>query len=332
MTIPVSGGPRRPEFDAALKPTLDIIGDLIPLVGLQAGQIPELRAAFAQRSSDEELALDGRYVIDDVVVDPVGANPPISLVVCAPTVLTSSVPVIYYLHGGGLVAGHNRSNLADIINLAAPLGAAVVSVEYRLAPEYPYPAALDDCLRGLDWIRSEGARRGFDVDRVVIAGTSAGGGLAAALALLDRDRAGSRRIEGLLLMSPMLDDRATPSAYQMEGVGIWDRGANATGWKAYLPDGPSEDGAGYDVPARASSFEGLAPTFLDVGSAETFRDEVVDLAHALWRAGGSAELHVWPGACHNFDSLVPGAALSLDTKRARAEWLGRLLALSRIVS
>ncbi|MER6925394.1 alpha/beta hydrolase fold domain-containing protein, partial [Streptomyces spiralis] len=133
---------------------------------------------------------------------------------------------------------------------------------------------------------------------------------------------------GQMLMSPMLDDRNdTPSARQMAGAGLWDRTANETAWTALLGDrrgGP--DVSPYAAPARAQDLSGLPPAFLDVGSAETFRDEVVSYASRIWRAGGVAELHVWPGGFHGFDGIAPRAALSQTAQAARMDWLRRLLA------
>ncbi|NUU25554.1 MAG: alpha/beta hydrolase fold domain-containing protein, partial [Streptomycetaceae bacterium] len=171
------------------------------------------------------------------------------------------------------------------------------------------------------------AEIGADPERLLLAGESAGGGLAAALALLARDRGGPRPI-GQVLLCPMLDDRNdSVSARQMAGLGVWDRTSNATGWRALLGDacgGP--DVSAYAAPARASDLSGLAPAFIDVGSAETFRDEAVGYATRIWQAGGSAELHVWPGGFHGFTMMAPDAAVSRDAVAAPGRWLRRILA------
>jgi acetyl esterase/lipase len=210
-----------------------------------------------------------------------------------------------------------------IADLAHEAGCAVVSVEYRLAPEHPYPAALDDALTVLGWVGSGQGPAGMDPARIVVMGVSAGGGLAAATALHNRDHEGIK-IAGLLLMCPMLDHRSTSaSALQMAGVGSWDATANATAWSAYL----GHTGAtAYASPALAHELSGLPPTFIDVGSAETFRDECVDFASRMWEHGGDAELHVWPGGVHGFDLLAPWAQLSRAARAQRVAWLRRLLA------
>ena len=152
-------------------------------------------------------------------------------------------------------------------------------------------------MRALVWTAEHAEDLGIDPDRIVIAGGSAGGGLAAAVGLMARDRGGPA-LHAQMLMCPMLDDRNnTPSSLQMAGLGVWDRQANQVGWTALLGDaagGP--DVSPYAAPARATDLSGLPPTFIDVGSAETFRDEAIDYASRIWRAGGRAELHVWPGS------------------------------------
>jgi acetyl esterase/lipase len=231
------------------------------------------------------------------------------------------LPVVYYLHGGGLVAG-TRGRVAALLTDLAAAGAAGVTVEYRLAPHAGYAQALDDCFAGLlalDGIADEFA---LDVDRTVVGGASAGGGLAAALALAARDRGGPRLI-GQLLDSPMLDDRSdTVAAEQFATGGVWSRAQNAAAWAASLSAGPRD--ARSLIPARAQHLGGLPPAYLSVGSAELFRDEVIAYASGIWREGGRAELHVWSGACHAFEALNPHAAVSRAARRSRQDWLARL--------
>ncbi|MFJ5921722.1 alpha/beta hydrolase [Kitasatospora sp. NPDC092948] len=237
------------------------------------------------------------------------------------------LPVLHYLHGGGLIGGNAYAVLPRVLReLAEPLGLAVVSVEYPLAPDAPYPRPLHACRDALRWTVANAGPLGIDPDRVVLAGKSAGGGLAAALALLLRDEGGPPAI-GQLLLSPMLDDRGdTPSARQLAGRDTWDATSNTTAWQAALGAlHGTADVPPYAAPARAASLAGLPPAYLEVGSAETFRDEVVGYANTLWQSGGSAELHVWPGACHGFDTLAPHAAVSRAAVAARQGWLRRLL-------
>ena len=164
--------------------------------------------------------------------------------------------------------GDRRQGPPQILDMAKVLGLTVVSIEYRLAPETPYPGPVEDCYWGLQWTADHANDLGIDSTQIIVAGESAGGGLAAAMAFLSRDRGGPAAA-GLLLMAPMLDDRNdSPSALQMAGTDTWDRSRNEFGWSALLGTargGP--DVSEYAAPARATDFGGLPPLFLDVGSA-----------------------------------------------------------------
>lgn len=258
-------------------------------------------------------------------------SPDVTLVYARPADATVPLPVLYYMHGGGMIMGNAWSVLPKILrDWSAPLGLAVVSVEYRLAPETLYPGPLEDCHAGLVWTVGHADELGIDDEHLIIGGKSAGGGLAAALTLLNRDRGDGPTPIGQFLQCPMLDDRLdTLSAHQVAGIGLWDRSSTAVAWQAYLGDRyGAPDLPPYAAPARATDLSGLPPTYIDVGSAETFRDENVAYAHAIWRAGGDAELHVWPGAFHGFDSFAPAAALTRQARHARTQWLSRMLGRS----
>lgn len=297
------------------------------LPALEPGTIGAFRAALAASApGDAELAGHGAFTISERAVPGLQpGDPAVTLLACLPRSATP-VPVLYYVHGGGMVSGTSRHGLPEIMRLATALGAAVVSVEYRLAPETPDPGPLHDCYAGLLGMLASAADFGIDPDRVVLVGRSAGGGLAAGVALLCRDRRGPA-VLGQLLIYPMLDDRDnTPSTYQLAGLPTWNRTANQVGWGALLGTargGP--DVSPYAAPARADDLAGLPPTYVDVGSCDTFRDEDVTFAGRIWAAGGAAELHVWPGGFHGFDGVAPEAALSRGAFDARLGWLRRLL-------
>ncbi|MFF3935467.1 alpha/beta hydrolase [Streptomyces phaeofaciens] len=318
-----------PPFDPELAAVLELIKDAI-----SPAMYPEDIEAVRQGPgiamlADLDLTAGGAFEVEDRSVPGPEGSPEISLLICRPTAPAPARPrpVVYHVHGGGMVIGTNRVGVDFALDWARELDMVVVSVEYRLAPEHPHPAPVEDVYAGLLWTAEHAKELGGDPERIVIAGASAGGGLTAALALLLRDRGGPRPI-GQLLLCPMLDDRNdTPSAHQMAGLGVWDRTANETGWTALLGErrgGP--DVSPYAAPARAEDLSALPPAFLDVGSAETFRDEVVAYASRLWQAGGIAELHVWPGGFHGFDGFAPQAALSRSARAAHVDWLRRLLA------
>ncbi|MDF3298802.1 alpha/beta hydrolase [Streptomyces tropicalis] len=317
-----------PPFDPELAAALEPVGELLRSGFTPADIEPARQGPYMQLLAVLDLTMGGAFEVEDRTAPGPPGAPDVSLLVCRPTAGPAGVPrpVIYHVHGGGMVLGTSRLGVNVVLDWARELGAVVVSVEYRLAPEHPHPAPVEDVHAGLLWTAEHARELGGDPDRIVLAGASAGGGLAAALALMLRDRGGPRPA-GQMLLCPMLDDRNdTPSAHQMAGVDVWDRAANETGWTALLGDrrgGP--DVSPYAAPARAGDLAGLPPAFLDVGSAETFRDEVVDYASRIWQAGGVAELHVWPGGFHGFDGFAPEAALSRSAQAAHLDWLRRLL-------
>ncbi|MFI6318233.1 alpha/beta hydrolase [Nonomuraea sp. NPDC050556] len=316
-----------PPFDPELAAALDLLSEYVP-PAFTLDMLPALRqgASIMESPSIAELGRNGALVVEERTVPGPEGAPDVSLLIARPADVPGVLPAIYYTHGGGMILGDNRVGLDQLLDWAVELGLVVVSVEYRLAPEHPHPAPVEDCYAGLEWTAKNAAELGVDPGRILVAGSSAGGGLAAALALLARDRGGPALI-GQMLICPMLDDRNdSGSAVQMAGLGVWDRTSNNTGWTALLGEqrgGP--DVSPYAAPARASDLSGLPPAFIDVGSAETFRDEDVAYASGIWAAGGQAELHVWPGGFHGFDGFAPQAALSQDARAARRRWLERLL-------
>jgi acetyl esterase/lipase len=317
-----------PPFDPELRPFLDALAaGGRPEFSLE--NIPLIRQAppLVPPPTDEDLRRGGAYEVTRVSAPGPAGAPDVPLLVLRPAAAAAPVACLYFIHGGGMIIGDNRSGLAGALDHAQELGLAVVSVDYRLAPETPHPGPVEDCYAGLAWTVEHAAELGIDPARVIVGGVSAGGGLSAAVALLARDRGGPA-LAGQLLICPMIDDRNnTPSARQMAGLGVWDQSANNTGWTALLGDargGP--DVSPYAAPARATDLSGLPPAFVDVGSAETFRDEDVAYATRIWQAGGSAELHVWPGGFHAFFGMVPGASVSKAAIAAQRDWLRRLLA------
>jgi acetyl esterase/lipase len=306
-----------------------VLASLPPFPALTAETIVHMREgvrAFMPQLTNEELSRDGAYTVDEIRVPGPAEAPDVGLVVCRPVDAVGPVPVLYYTHGGGMIIGTARDGLVEVLDLAAPLGAAVVSVEYRLAPETRHPGPVEDCFAGLVWIAEHAGELGLSGEHIVLIGGSAGGGLAAALGLLARDRGGPA-LFGQLLMYPMLDDRNdTVSAHQMAAGRTWSQSDNEIGWTALLGDARGgRDVAPYAAPARSQDLSGLPPTFIEVGSADTFRDEDVTYATRIWQAGGVAELHVWPGGFHGYEGMAPKAEISKATVAARANWLTRLL-------
>jgi acetyl esterase/lipase len=307
--------PIDPEVAAALA-ALDL-----PSPSLRAADIVERRAAAVLDM--DWLRRGGTVTIADRQIPGPTGNPEITVAVLAPTAGPAG-PGLLYIHGGGMVLG-TRWDIDESLLRAVEDGWVVVTVEYRLAPENPYPAAIEDCYAAWEWTASHATDLGIDPARLGVAGASAGGGLAAGMTLLARDRGGPMPCHQLLLC-PMLDDRAiTASSQELDGVGRWDRTANHTGWTAYLGREPGgDDVPAYAAPARAAELSGLPPTYLEVGAVDTFRDENIDYAARLSRAGVPVELHVWPGAVHGFTALAPDAAVSRAAVAVRRDCLTRL--------
>ena len=237
---------------------------------------------------------------------------------------TGALPCVYWMHGGGLVLGSNAGDDARFDRWCPQFGLVGASVEYRLAPETPYPGPLDDCYAGLKHVYDHADELGVDRDRIGIGGASAGGGLAAGLALLARDR-GEVPVAFQLLIYPMIDDRQVTSSSAWADPG-WPPAANTYGWTAYLGGRKGgDDVPPYAAAARATDLRGLPPTLIAVGAIDGFSDEDIDYAVRLRHAGVPVELHVYPGAPHGFDALLPDLALSQRANRDIEDWLGARL-------
>jgi acetyl esterase/lipase len=235
------------------------------------------------------------------------------------------LPCVYWMHGGGLVLGDYSGDDARF-DLWCPLfGCVGVSVQYRLAPETPYPGPMDDCYAGLVWVHKNAAELGIAADRIGIGGPSAGGGLAAGLGLLARDR-GEVPLTFQLLIYPMIDDRQITASSGWNDP-IWPPSANTYGWTAYLGQhkgGP--DVEPYAAAARATDLWGLPPALIAVGAIDGFSDEDIDYAVRLRHAGVPVDLRVYAGAPHGFDALMPDSAIAERANRDIEEWLAAQLA------
>ena len=312
-----------PPFDAELAAALDIAAETIPST-LTPDMIPLMREMPDDPTLAEQVAAVGAVHEEHTIAGYEGGE--IILSVYRRPDQTAPGPGIYHIHGGGMIIGNRFMGVPGFLPYIASHGAVIVSVEYRLAPEFPDPVPVEDCYAGLVWTAEHADELGIDLSRLIVGGASAGGGLSAGVTLMARDRQGPK-LRASLLIYPMLDDRnATVSSHQIQGIGVWDRISNDTGWDAYLGDRRHSDTVSiYAAPARAEDLSGLPPTFIDVGSAEVFRDEDVDYASRIWAAGGVCELHVWPGGFHGFDGLVPQAQLSMRMVDARNAWITRML-------
>lgn len=316
-----------PPFDPEVAAALATVNDILPssITPDLIGRLREVTEAGNTMSLDE---IRGHVDTEEHLVPGPAGDPDVAVLVARPkdSDPTIALPGIYFIHGGGMIAGNNRTGMDWVLEWMAEIPMVAVSVDYRLAPEHPHPAPIEDCYAGLQWVFNHLDELRIDPHRLIVAGGSAGGGLAAATALIARDRGGPH-LRGQMLICPMIDDRAiTPSSTELVGEGVWDSISNATGWSSLLgATAGGHDVSAYAAPARATDLSGLPEAFIDAGSVETFRDESVDYASRIWQAGGQAELHIWPGGCHNFDGTAPQATLSRQARAARVNWLRRVL-------
>lgn len=235
-----------------------------------------------------------------------------------------NLPACYHIHGGGQIAGDRFAAMQTVFSWFKGIDMVHVTVEYRLAPEHRAPAALNDAYAGLVWTADHANKLGIDLSKLMIQGMSGGGPIAAGCAIKARNLQ-YPKLCAQLLCTPMLDDRVTSaSSQQYYDHGPWNGKINSMAWDCVL--GNERNGPNVSElisPARASDLAGVPPAFIDVGESEVFRDEAVAYASVLWKSGVSAELHVWPGAFHGFDMLVPNAPVSLSATYARQRWIRR---------
>ncbi len=283
-----------------------------------------MMGSMTPKTPEEVVGNRAIEVNEQTVAGPPGDSD-IALAIFQPRGGVTDVPIMYYIHGGGMTAGDRYTGASNFVEWVERFGIVLVSVEYRLAPAHPHPALIEDCYAGLKWTYEHAAEIGGDPTRIAIGGASAGGGLSASLALLARDRGGPPII-AQYLGCPMMDDRSeTVSMLQFDGLdGVFTRSANVGAWTAVLGGacgGP--DVSPYAAAARATDLSGLPQAFIDVGSSEPFRDEAVNYASRLWAAGVQAELHVWAGGFHGFIA-VTDTQIGEASKAAQLNWLGRI--------
>jgi len=229
-------------------------------------------------------------------------------------------PALLWIHGGGYVMGHPGYDDNLCLSMAEAAGCVVFSPDYRLAPEHPFPAGLEDCYATLCWIHRSAESLGIDRQRVAVAGPSAGGGLTAALSLLARDRGGPS-ICFQMPLYPMIDDRnITPSSREITHPAVWNEYNNIAAWEMYL-GGRKDDVPPYAAPIRAADLTGLPPAYTCVGQLDPFRDETLEYVARLSQAGVDVEFHLYPGGYHAFEIAAPDAEISV---RARNEYIQAL--------
>jgi acetyl esterase/lipase len=275
--------------------------------------IPAARAASKQMMAAMKSQLPdipGVTTEDKTIPGPKGA-PDVTVRIYWPEKQSGLLPALLWIHGGGYMVGEIDQEDFSAKQFCLAGNCVVVSVEYRLAPEHPYPAPLEDCYAALKWLAAHARELKVDPSRIAVGGASAGGGLASGLSILARDRA-EVQIMFQLLIYPMINDcNITPASDVLPDTLFWTRENNLQGWRSYLGCEPGGDGIScYAAAFRADNLEGLPPAYITVGDIDLFAEEDVDYARRLIAAGVPTELHVYPGGCHAFDMLVPGADIS----------------------
>ncbi|KAL4932107.1 alpha/beta hydrolase [Aspergillus undulatus] len=319
MSSPVVQSPINRELAEVHKniPSLDVI---------TPEKLHAYREAIAPMFTLENTIRGKVDVISTEELDIPGPAGPMRATIFRPKNQTRSVeqtPGILHIHGGGLATG-NRFLGFTMLNWVEELGAVILTAEYRLAPEHPQPAALEDSYAALVYMNEHATELGFNPEKLVVAGGSAGGNLAAGVALLARDRAGPK-LAGQVLMYPWLDDSIDSLSVEQYYDTLPVKKHELARVSDYAFGVNREYADMYTAPARATSLAGLPPTLLDVGEADIFRSQNVVYATSLWRDGVTTEFHVYPGAYHGFDVFVPDAEISKRAVATRLEWLRSLL-------
>lgn len=268
-----------------------------------------------------EPELDPRVELEDRVIP--GPSGDQKIRIYRPKKAGKNHPGLVFIHGGGMILGSIEGEAATAQMLCAEADVVVVSVDYRKAPENPYPAGANDCYSASAWVFEHAKELGIDPTNVGIYGGSAGGGLALAVVLMARDKR-AFSFKYMMPIYPMIDDRnETASTHEVTEVGIWDRAGNIEAWSWYLGGKPAD---GYAAPARMEDLHGLPPAFIDVGEMDAFRDEDTAFALRLNQSGVPCEFRIYPGAYHASEVFAPESELS------QRIWAGRIEALRRFIA
>ncbi|KKC25236.1 hypothetical protein WP12_15090 [Sphingomonas sp. SRS2] len=300
------------------------LGSLFPPLDFGSQDLAGMRKGLA--TAVQPSNFDHLDISVEIIEIAGGDGQPLTIILYRPRRAIGPCGALLHIHGGGFVTGSPLQSQENQAKTCAELACVIVALGYRLAPETRFPGALEDCYAALQWLANEAPSLGVDPARIAIGGESAGGGLAAGLALLARDR-GEIKIVFQSLIYPMLDDRTCIASdpHPHTGHFVWTNEQNRFGWSAILGVEPGTASiSSYAAPARAKTLGGLPPTFIAVGALDLFLEEDLDYARRLTRAGVAVELHIYPGAYHGF-VRVPDAKVAIAARQQSQEALRRAL-------
>lgn len=305
----------RPDLQAAVKmsPSLHYSGKSLSLIRLLISLIPA-------RKAPEDVS------IKNIKINNKDGHAALRLRIYQPANPASATPVLIWMHGGGYIIGKPEMEDALCIQFVRELGISIVSVDYRLAPKHPFPAGLDDCYCALIWAKDNSAQYGFDATRIAVGGTSAGSGLAAALAQLAYDRKEVALIFQCLTY-PMLDDRTVlRTDIDDSNSPTWSQKSNRFGWESYLgKEYGAKELPAYAVPARRENLSGLPPAWIGVGTLDVFYEEDIAYAQRLREAGIECDLNIIEGAFHGFDVIDTSLPIVQEFRKSKISALKKYL-------
>ena len=303
----------------------EVAAALASFPGLPKDVEAQRRLVRQMSAARPPAAEDGTFTRTDVALPAAGERPALAVRVYRPQGADGPHAGALYFHSGGFAVGDLDVEDAVCVALCRT-GCVVVSVDYRLAPEHPAPAAVADGFAALEWLTGEAAGYGIAAGAIGVIGLSAGGGIAAAVALVARDNGGPAPAFQMLL-SPALDDRTHWPSCRFDDVPLFDAADAAAMWDRYLGTGP-EEVSPYGAPNRAKDLAGLPPAYVATGELDPMRDAAVDYATRLLHAGVPVELHVFPGVPHGFDMFLPKAGLARRALAERADVLRRFAGIA----
>jgi acetyl esterase/lipase len=279
--------------------------------------IRQFMAAFTAMEN-AKIPENDQVVIEDRMIPSLNKGPDIPVRIYSPVSKPDNMPGLLWFHGGGFILGNLDTDHHWCATIAHEVQCTVVSVDYRLAPEHPFPAGIEDCYSALIWMASSAQTSGIDTKRIGAGGVSAGGNMTAALALMARDKNGPELLFQFLVY-PCLDDRhTTPSSFSVTNKRVWHRQMALKAWDAYLGKTHKKEVSCYAAPARAKDLSGLPPAYITAAELDLLRDEDIEYAKRLMQADVSTELHVFPGVIHGFEFFFQNTDIS---KQARSEYL-----------